>query len=268
MQLSVTQRPKYKTTQSPSRTIDHCRCHSFTPKTAPQAVTEPITHQHTRSQPSVDIAVPAVNMATPHEFKMPMPPPPLITRSTNEYYDHPSTPGRQGLTSPPQTPSGSPSKNQLPPGAYDLPHVFDNAMKLLPAANGSPSRNTRAQTAAQASSPTRSGIPIAEDRYAVDLPDYAAGNAAPGSPTRKANKENTPPGIRPSPKKESSFVTQAQQSRQAAYKTQDEASAPKHTIQRGLSPEDLEKLQKPAIKRLANVTQLCECAVRHWVATC
>jgi cell cycle protein kinase DBF2 len=195
---------------------------------------------------------------------MPVPPPPLLTRSTNDYYDQPSTPSRHGFTTPVQTPQGSPSKHTMPPGAHDLPNVFENAMKLLPTANnGSPARNTRQQLQQQqqqqAGSPTKSGIPIAEDRYAVDFPDYtvATAGAMPGSPTRKSNKENTPPGIRPPIKKESSFVTQAAQSRQEAYKTRDEPG-PRHTIQRGLSPEDVEKCQKPSVRRLANVTQLCK----------
>jgi cell cycle protein kinase DBF2 len=32
----------------------------------------------------------------------------------------------------------------------------------------------------------------------------------------------------------------------------------KYNTQRGLNPEELEILQKPNVKRLANVTQLCE----------
>jgi cell cycle protein kinase DBF2 len=202
------------------------------------------------------------------EFRMPAPPPPLVTRSTNDYYDHPSTPSRHGFVSPQQTPQGSPSKHHMPPGAHDLPNVFDNAMKLMPAANnGSPARNTRQQVQQQqqqqqqqAGSPSKSGIPIAEDRYAVDFPNYGAATAGamPGSPTRKSNKENTPPGMRPPMKKESSFVTQAAQSRQEAYKTRDEPVL-RQTIQRGLSPEDIEKCQKASVKRLANVTQLCKC---------
>lgn len=196
---------------------------------------------------------------------MPMPPPPLLTRSSNDYYDHPTSPGRQGFTSPPMTPSGSPSKHQLPPGAYDLPNVFDNAMKLLPTNNGSnigsPARNT-GQQVQQANSPTKSGIPIAEDRYAVDFPDYAAAGAMPGSPTRKSNKENTPPGIRPAVKKESSYVNQAAQSRQEMYKTRDDQVS-RATMNRGLSQEDVENLQKPSVKRLANVTQLCRSSLVH-----
>ncbi|KAK3079862.1 hypothetical protein LTS18_003722, partial [Coniosporium uncinatum] len=49
-------------------------------------------------------------------------PPPLHTRNTNEMYERPSTPTQGQLVSPQQTPQGSPSKHQQPPGAYDLPN--------------------------------------------------------------------------------------------------------------------------------------------------
>jgi len=198
-------------------------------------------------------------MATNHEnndFKLPVPPPALHMRPANDYNQAPTPPQNYGFTSPPQTPQGSPSKHQLPPGALDLPNVFDNAMKLMPSSNASPSKIGRPQS----NSPTKNGIPIAEDQYVVDFPDYSAAGvmAAPGSPTRKGNKENTPPGTRPAlAKKESSYINQAAQSRQEAYKTREEPAS-RNTIQRGLSQEDVDKLQKPSIKRLANVTQLCK----------
>ncbi|KAK3062706.1 hypothetical protein LTS18_003528, partial [Coniosporium uncinatum] len=49
-------------------------------------------------------------------------PPLLHTRNTNEMYERPSTPKQGQLVSPQQTPQGSPSKHQQPPGAYDLPN--------------------------------------------------------------------------------------------------------------------------------------------------
>ena len=69
---------------------------------------------------------------TDGKMNLPMPPPLLHTRSGNEPYERPSTPNANGFTSPVQTPQGSPSKKQFPPGANDLPNVFDNAMKLAP----------------------------------------------------------------------------------------------------------------------------------------
>lgn len=189
------------------------------------------------------------------EFKLPMPPPALHTRSTNEYYDQPTTPLQAlGFVSPTQTPQGSPSKHQAPPGAFDLPNVFDNAMKLISTNNGSPSRNTRSQAPG---SPGKNGGAFSQE---IDFPDYShsVAGAAPGSPKRQGNgnEENAAPGspTRPGVKTQPSYITSAQQGRQEAYRTRDE---PK-TLSRGLSPEEMEKLQKPAVKRLANVTQLCE----------
>lgn len=198
-------------------------------------------------------------MSEKHDFKLPMPPPPLHTRSANDCYDAPSTPSHIPFISPQQTPQGSPSKNQLPPGAYDLPNVFENAMKLVPTGQNSPTKIGRQQLTPN--SPNKSGIPIAEDRE-NDFPSYQnAGALMPGSPTRKSNKENTPPGYRSQLHKESSFVNPAAASRQEPYRQREVAepvSRPQYTVQRGLSAEDLEKLQKPSVKRLANVTQLCK----------
>lgn len=188
------------------------------------------------------------------EMRLPIPPPPLLTRSSNDYYDQPTTPTHHGLASPQQTPQGSPSKNVVPPGAYDLPNVFDNAMKLQPNLS-TPSKIGRLQLSE--TSPQRNSVLVAEDRYGVDYPDYAQA-AMPGSPTRKSNKENTPPGTRPALKKEASFLNHAAQSRQEVYKTKEATESKTQYVQRGLSAEDIEKLQKPSIKRLSNVTQLCK----------
>ncbi|KIW09506.1 uncharacterized protein PV09_00382 [Verruconis gallopava] len=178
------------------------------------------------------------------DFMLPIPPPPLLTRSTNEY--EPSTPGRSHFISPPETPQGSPSKSQHPPGAYDLPNVFDNAMKLFPSNNDSPAKNTRSQL--QPKSPAKSGNAFSQD---IDFSDYTAPGSAPGSPRRNGNEENTPPGSRPGMKSQSSFVTAAQQGRQEAYKTREE---PRYD--RGLTAKELEMISKPSVKRLTNVTQL------------
>jgi len=120
---------------------------------------------------------------------------------------------------------------------------------------GSPTRNARQQLVE--TSPQRNSVLVVEDKYAMDLPDYGQA-AMPGSPTRKSNEENTPPVIRPALKKESSFLGHAAQSRQDVYKTREATESRTQYIQRGLSAEDIEKLQKPSVKRLANVTQLCK----------
>jgi hypothetical protein len=151
--------------------------------------------------------------------------------------------------SPPQTPQGSPSKSQAPPGAYDLPNVFDNAMKLFPSNNDSPSKNTRSQL--QPKSPTKAGNVFGQD--AAEFSEHTIAGAGPGSPRRgQGNEENTPPGSRPGIKTQNSYLTSAQQGRQEAYKTREE---PK--FDRGLTAKEAEMISKPSVKRLANVTQLC-----------
>jgi cell cycle protein kinase DBF2 len=140
----------------------------------------------------------------------------------------------------------------MPPGAYDLPNVFDNAMKLAPTAagSGSPSKKTNVQT--------RSGIHVAEDNVGTIALDSSSINS--GSPARRSNKENTPPTTgRPGLKKESSYITQAAASRQEIYKTREaEVPRPGYQSQRGLTAHELEILQKPSLKRLTGVTQLCK----------
>jgi len=187
-------------------------------------------------------------MATDREsFQLPIPPPPLHTRSSD--MDRPATPSQERFISPQQTPQGSPSKHHQPPGAFDLPHVFENAMKLLPTV-GSPSRS-KPQT------------PL----HPADEVDYSTQDLTtlgPGSPTRKSNKENTPPSARPGLQKEASYVTHAAQSRQDPYRTReaDQSTRYYHGPQR-LSAEELEKARKPSAKRLANVTQLCKHYIQH-----
>lgn len=182
------------------------------------------------------------------DFSIPMPtPPPLLhTRSGNELYDHgPHTPSNAGFTSPFATPQGSPSKNKFPPGANDLPNAFDTAMSL----GSSPTKRSQLGP----SSPNK-GTKTHESSLdeGTSRQDYGL---SPGSPLKKSGKENTPPGIRPKP----ATPNQAAVSRQEPYQARDTDSGNKARVnaQRGLTPEELEKLQLPKVKRLANVTQLC-----------
>ena len=200
-------------------------------------------------------------MSGKHDFKLPIPPPLLHTRSGNEIYQTPGTPTQPGFTSPPQTPQGSPRKNRLPPGANDLPNVFENAMRLMPAANGSPSKANR-----QPQSPIKNfHEELSVPRYNDFSADIDNTPAMPGSPTRQSNKENTSPGLRPHLQKHDSSYNQAAASRQAPYKQREqlEVSQQQPPISRGPSPLELEKLQKPSVKRLANITQLCEIHQLH-----
>lgn len=193
------------------------------------------------------------------ELSLPMPPPLLHTRSGNELYDGPHTPTHLGFTSPFATPQGSPSKNKLPPGANELSNVFDDALKIT---SGSPSKSGRPQLNAHSQNKgARQGLEESYNDSAAHQ-DYTTGS---GSPTRKSNKENTPPGIWQS--RETNYNTnQAAISRQEPYQareTSDPAARARYNPQRGLTAEELEKLQLPKVKRLANVTQLCETIHDH-----
>ncbi|KAL8638612.1 MAG: hypothetical protein Q9228_004253 [Teloschistes exilis] len=182
------------------------------------------------------------------DFNLPIPPPLLHTRSSNNQYENerPQTPISAGFTSPYATPQGSPSKKQLPPGANDLPNVFDNAMKLAPTSPIKPSRQPLTPQ-----SPRKGNKQALEEQ--VDETAFA-----PGSPLAKSNLENTPPGLRQT--KESTFnPNQAAISRQEPYQwreNSDQGTRSRFNVQRGLTSEDQEKLQLPKVKRLANVTQL------------
>lgn len=191
-------------------------------------------------------------MANAPSFPMPIPPPPLHTRSSD--MDRPATPSQEAFISPQQTPQGSPSKHQQPPGAFDLPHVFENAMRLLPTL-GSPRSKPATPT-----SPNKANLQGADDN------DYSANDLTtlgPASPTRKANKENTPPSARPGLKQESSYITHAAQSRQEPYRPREAEQSGRYYQTQRLSAEDLEKARKPAVKRLANVTQLCKSSQKY-----
>ena len=187
-------------------------------------------------------------------FSLPMPPPPLHAKSSTGLYENerPQTPTSAGFTSPFATPQGSPSKRQLPPGANDLPNVFDNAMKLNPVNATKPGRQQLGPH-----SPNKAPK-SADDPFDTSVlqPEVIP---SPGSPLRKSNQENTPPGIRLA--KEASYTpNQAAMSRQEPYQSRensDPAARGRFNTQRGLTPEELEKLQWPKVKRLANVTQIC-----------
>ncbi|KAF2499380.1 serine/threonine-protein kinase cot-1 [Lophium mytilinum] len=188
-------------------------------------------------------------------FQLPIPPPPLHTRSGNDGYGRPRTPTQEAFISPQQTPQGSPSKHHQPPGAFDLPNVFENAMRLFPTMGGSPSKSPR-----QPQSPTsamRGGDALESVDSGYGGSDLTTITPGSGSPTRKANKENTPPGGRPGMQKETSFINHAAVSRQEPYRTREAEKQQNHVVgHQRLSAEELEKLRKPAVKRLANVTQL------------
>lgn len=181
--------------------------------------------------------------------KLTMPPPVMHARSQNE--DGISTPGGdKDFTSPYATPQGSPSKSKLPPGTLELPSAFDSALTLEPnLGHDAHSQGNQDQ------SPTRSAFSL-----------------APGSPLRKTGKENTPTtaALRLPPKTTTTTANQAALSRQEQYAARDSDSGlrARFNPQQGLTADELEKLQSPKVKRLANVTQLCEYTAMQQFINC
>ena len=196
---------------------------------------------------------------------LPVPPPKLHARSGSDLGERPLTPMsasaiQNAFISPSQTPQGSPSKNRMPPGAFDLPDVFSNAMKLLPTM-GSTGKSTPKHQAPL--SPNKFNFQR-ESQHDDPFSDSSSKIGTPGSPTRRANKENTEPASRlPVQQKDSgnnNYTSHAAASRQDAYRSQGDHSPTRQrsVISGGLTAEEAEKLAKPSVKRLANVTQLCE----------
>jgi hypothetical protein len=131
----------------------------------------------------------------------------------------------------------------MPPGAFDLPNVFDKALKLQPS---SPTKNTH----------NHFNHPMFTRPKSGELLNESVVRSS--SPTRKANKENTPPSSTRLAKTLGPNPAAAAISRQEQYQTRDLDSVQRRQVpMRGLTPEELEKLQDPRVKRLVNVTQLC-----------
>ncbi|EEA22723.1 serine/threonine-protein kinase dbf2 [Talaromyces marneffei ATCC 18224] len=188
----------------------------------------------------------------PSALQLPIPPPLLHTRASQENYDRPSTPthSQNEFTSPVQTPTGSPSKNRMPPGALNLPGVFEKAMKLTPS---SPTKSGFSTP----SSPGK-GLSVLED-FNGSVIHQEAYQQVPGSPTRRSNKENAPPNVPRLGKELGLNANSAAVSRMEQYQQRDNMDSVRRAqnqTMRGLTPEELEKLQTPKVKRLANVTQL------------
>ena len=174
-----------------------------------------------------------------------MPPPLLHTRSSHDIYENPQTPPAIAFTSPPQTPVGSPSKKQQPPGANFLSNVFDSALQLDPMSQKS-----------QGLFSSKQGLSIADDNVHRDpFADTTQQRPRGESPTRQSNKENALGSPAKLARDAGVQQNHAALSRQEQYQG---AEARRPAASRGLSTEDLQKLQLPKIKRLANVTQLCK----------
>ncbi|KAI1092123.1 kinase-like protein [Rostrohypoxylon terebratum] len=176
----------------------------------------------------------------------------------------PGTPIKNTFVTPIATPQGSPSKKTIPPGANELPAVFDNALKLNPISLDGPVKLGRPQSGAPLS-PTKSNIQPIDDIQPAGAPNNVdtsiihKGGANPESPLKRQGQENTPPSKIPI--RDSVYQhNQAAVSRQEPYQLRDiRGNGPntkKFNTSRGLTAEELEILKKPSVRRLVNVTQL------------
>jgi hypothetical protein len=172
----------------------------------------------------------------------------------------PSTPSKNSFTTPVSTPQGSPSKKTNPPGANELPVAFEN-LKLNSTANAleSPVKLGRPQSSGGPLSPGKSNIQHF-DESSVGIDESIIHKGVAGSPLRKQGQENTPPAPARNTLEPSHPPSHAASSRQELYAPKDRPLTPakKFNTSRGLTPEELEILKKPNVKRLVNVTQLCE----------
>jgi hypothetical protein len=182
----------------------------------------------------------------------------------------PGTPNRNSFVNPASTPQGSPSKKTVPPGANEVPAAFDSAPKLNGTATSgldSPLRLGRPQGNAAAPatplSPSKSNIQHV-DESSLNVEDsvlHKGGILSAGSALKKQGQENTPPASsRPVGGTESPYLhNHAALSRHELYQSSRPTTpAKKFNTSRGLTPEELEILQKPNVRRMVNVTQLCE----------
>ncbi|KAL2161267.1 hypothetical protein VTH06DRAFT_8487 [Thermothelomyces fergusii] len=170
----------------------------------------------------------------------------------------PSTPNRHNFITPASTPQGSPSKKTIPPGANELPAALQGMKINPPSAFDTPVKLTRPQSVVAPLSPGKSNLLNPEDGSpSVDNSVIRKGAPRAGSPLRKQGQENAPPNLPRDPFNEPTYQpSHAALSRQELYQTRERPSARRFHTTRGLTPEERELLQKPAVKRLVNVTQL------------
>jgi cell cycle protein kinase DBF2 len=169
----------------------------------------------------------------------------------------PGTPTKTNSFINPPTPHGSPSKKTLPPGAHDLTATFENSMNL----NDAPAvKLARPQSVITPLSPGRSNVqPYEESSTIIDDSVIHKGTASTTTPLKKQGQENTPPVSRLVAADSPHQLNHAAVTRQQLYEPRDRSLAPgkRFNTSRGLTAEEREILNKPSVKRLVNVTQLC-----------
>ncbi|KAH0497373.1 hypothetical protein TgHK011_004680 [Trichoderma gracile] len=192
----------------------------------------------------------------------------------------PVTPTMNNINSfvnPLNTPLGSPSKRTIPPGAHDLPTVFDTAMNLNSPGIEAPVRLSRPQSVVAPLSPGKANnsqlapqphlqpreeqqqqpSPAAVDEVAAQ--SVHKGRASPATPRRRQGQENAQPVPRLAAhdQERQPHHSHAALSRQQPYETKDRPIiAKRFNTARGLTAEEREILQRPNVRRMVNVTQL------------
>ena len=178
----------------------------------------------------------------------------------------PSTPIRNSFITPASTPQGSPSKKTAPPGAIELPVALQGMKLNPPSAFDTPVKLTRPQSLVAPLSPGKSNLQnLEEGASAVDDSIIRKGASRTGSPVRNQGQgqENTPPptALPRDPFTEPTYQpSHAAVSRQELYQTRERPSPTvrRFNTTRGLTAQEREILQKPGVKRMVNVTQLCK----------
>lgn len=173
----------------------------------------------------------------------------------------PATPSTRvdNFLNPASTPQGSPSKKTNPPGSHDLPSAFESALTLNPPVMEPPLKLGRPQSVITPLSPGKTKVqPLDESNVNVD--ESVVHKTRPVSPQKKQGQENTPPTSRLAGTDSPHQHSHAAVTRQQHYEHRERPNTPatkKFNTARGLTPEEREILQKPNVKRLVNVTQLC-----------
>lgn len=192
--------------------------------------------------------------------------------ASNPDLGRPSTPNRNTFIEPADTPAGSPSKRTFPPGAHELSHAHESHQKLNGNIFDSPIRLGRPQSGAQtrAHSPGKlSTVQNADDESTITpfVDDSLVQKSFPSTPSKHQGQENTPPTTqRPGLHVATSHAALSRQGnyqspRTGSPRTASPRAAPpakKFDTSRGLTKEEREILQKPNVRRMVNVTQLCE----------
>lgn len=114
----------------------------------------------------------------------------------------------------------------------------------------SPVRLSRPNSTVTPLSPGKLNAQPLEDSFSIE-DSILHKSSGVNSPLKKQGQENTPPV---------SQLNHAAVSRHQLYESKDRplTATKKFNTSRGLTPEELEILQKPNVRRMVNVTQLCK----------